>query len=505
MVPPADLVLENPTLRAGGVPVAWLPAFWLRSPRRLGLLPIKLAYRGDDGLLVGSGVHVPIGDAGQVDVRAAGYLKGGVDLETRVATAESESAVRWDHLGDSLLGVDLRGAVVPLPGASLAWSVDALRGNRALGGPVLLEEAALRQDRVRGAVGASDGRTSFAVVVRADTARGGALNAVGPVGPGLHLGVGAALGQVGTAAADADVVTLHDAAAGSTTLLEHHGEVRVDARAGALEIGVQARSRALLTVTEQGAGHTGALGLASDLSAPFVKRFGGRDAPIEHWVTPFLAGTVGAVHSEAPSVAPALAPNGVFAVVAPGMKTTVGELAGRRSALTVSLRCGVLAESGATPNGFVAAGALADERPFSFREESVLDVTMPNSSVHVLEARLGAVDGLFVSARLHESLGDLPLATRFAFSGSDGGWDAPWIPWFASAGATVGGRLGIPWTPWLTTLADSDYDASGRSLLGVRGSLAYLHPCRCLRVSIWGGERLGRQGFDSLLTVDLAP
>src|SRR5207244_11312844 len=31
---PADLVVENPTLRAGGVPVAWLPYFWLRSDRK---------------------------------------------------------------------------------------------------------------------------------------------------------------------------------------------------------------------------------------------------------------------------------------------------------------------------------------------------------------------------------------------------------------------------------------------------------------------------------------
>ena len=72
---PTDLVLQNPVLRVGGVPVFWLPYLWMRSPRRVGLLPINVAWRGDDGLLLGSGVHVPIGERDELDVRAAGYLQ----------------------------------------------------------------------------------------------------------------------------------------------------------------------------------------------------------------------------------------------------------------------------------------------------------------------------------------------------------------------------------------------------------------------------------------------
>ena len=501
---PGDLILENPTLRAGGVPVAWLPLLWLRSPRRVGLLPLKVAYRGDDGLLLGSGVHVPLGEADQVDVRAAGYVKGGVDLETRLSTRRSESFVRWDYFDGSLLALDLRGSVAPVPGGSLAWSADALRGERALAGPVLLEEAALRQDRVRVATGVSDGRATIAFTALADAPRGGAIQSLGAAGPGLHAGFGSALGTIGAAEVDVEVATLHVPNAGSTTIVVHHGEVRMDARGGALLVAVQARSRAALTVNENESGTTGAAGVSGELSAPFVKRFGRADAPFEHWITPFAGGTVGVARSEMPSVFPALAPDGMFAIVASGVRTTVGEIAGRRSALTMALKGGALVEGRDASTGFVAARGVADERPFSFHEESVV-VPRSYASVHVLEARIGTLQGLFVSARMHESFGVVPVLARFAFSGQDGGWDAPWVEWFERTGASVGGRVGVPWTSWLTTRTDVVYDATARELLGVRGSLAYLHPCGCLRVSLWGGERVGRHGPDAFLTVDLAP
>src|SRR5690606_3055763 len=63
VAPPTDLLIEQPTVYVGEVPVFWLPYFWLRSKNRLGLLPPKIAYRGGDGLLMGGGVHVPLGQA----------------------------------------------------------------------------------------------------------------------------------------------------------------------------------------------------------------------------------------------------------------------------------------------------------------------------------------------------------------------------------------------------------------------------------------------------------
>jgi hypothetical protein len=369
---------------------------------------------------------------------------------------------------------------------------------------VLLEEASLRQDRARGAIGTSDGKATLGLAVSADTARGGSLGTVGAVGPSVHAGYGSALGNVGTAGSDIEVATLHEPGVGSTTLVLHHGEVRADARAGAVLFDVQGRTRAVVTLGERDTGHTALAGVSGRISAPFVKRFGSSAAPLQHWITPSVVATIGAADTAVPSVAPALVPDGWFGIVMPGLSTAFGEVANGRSALTVSVQSGGMAERESDAKGFVAESSVADARLFAFHEEAVLMLGSPRSALHVFEARVGEVNGLFISAHLHESFGEPPLIARFAFSGLDAGWDAPWVPWFSAPGSTVGARVGVPWAPWLSNAVDVDYDVTNERLLGVRGSLRYLHPCGCLRVSLWGAQRLGRSGVDSFLTVDLA-
>lgn len=500
-----DLVLKNPTLRVGGVPIFWLPYFWVRSPRRPGLLPLKVAWRTDGGLLLGSGVHVPMGERDALDLGAAGYVRGGVDLDGRLSTRSSDSFVRWDYVDESMLAVDLRGAAQPVPGATLAWSADALRGPRALTGPILLEEAALRQDRARGALGLSNEWVTLGLTLNADSPRGGPIRSTtGVLGPGLHAGLGSGLGEAGTFDADVDLATLRNSAGASTTLIVHRGEARANARAGAVMAGVQAGSRVAVTLGERSAGHLAAVGAGGQVSAPFVKRFGSHDAPLEHWVTPFIAGSVGMTHWEAPSVAPPLAPNGKFGVLSPGIRTTMGEISGPRAALTISFRGGAVVDDRQS-RGFVAVTGNGTLRPLSLRQESIVIPSESTAAVHVFNARLGTTDGAFVSLRLVEGVGDVPVLTRFAISGFGAAWDSAWLPWFEGAGSAVGGSLGVPWARLLASAADADYDVANGTLLGIRGSLAYLHPCGCLKVSLWGGERLGRSGFDSYVAVDLAP
>jgi hypothetical protein len=504
-VAPTDLVLENPVLRVGGLPVLWAPYLWMRSRRRLGLLPVNVAWRGDDGLLLGSGVHVPVGEADDLDIKAGGYLRGGVDVETRLSTKTTDSVVRWDYLDESLLALDLRGAATPVPGATLSWSADALRGARALRGPILLEEASLRQDRARAALGMADGVGSFGLTVAANARRGEPFRTIGPVGPGLHAGIGSALGPSGSLDADVDVATLRDPGAGATTLIFHHGGARADARAGAILLGVHAGSRVAVTLGDTAAGYAATVGAGGQISAPFVKRFGRPDAPLEHWVTPFISGDAGTTHWEAPSVAPPLADNGAFGVLAPGVRTTVGELSGRRTALTLSARGGGFSSNDGSGRVFIAFTGSGDLVPFSLRQESVVLPSESAAALHVFYARIGVSNGTFVSARVVEGIGVVPLLTRFAVAGPGAAWDSPWVSWFSGSGTAVGGSLGVPWTRFLSSAADSDFDVSNKTLLGVRGSLAYLHPCGCLKVTLWGAERLGRRGFDSYLAVDLAP
>ena len=154
VAPPTDLFVQGATVRVGDVPVLWTPILWLRSPDRFGLLPPKLAWRGEEGLVAGAGVHVPLaGKRGPtlsaLDLGAAGYLRGGIDLETRLTTPGTSTRVRWDHLHDSLLAVDAHGAGASRDGAAAAVRVDAIRGARGLAGTLELEPVSRRWDHAR--------------------------------------------------------------------------------------------------------------------------------------------------------------------------------------------------------------------------------------------------------------------------------------------------------------------------------------------------------------------
>src|SRR5262249_12075380 len=137
VAPPADLFVRDPTLRVFGVPVLWLPAFWLRSPARPGVLPPDVQYRGTDGVFLGEGVHLPLvpGDVAHgIDVRAGGYTAGGAVVDVRAITATTVTRARWDHRsGDDGLTLDARGALGDGPaGTAIAWDMDAIRGARGV-------------------------------------------------------------------------------------------------------------------------------------------------------------------------------------------------------------------------------------------------------------------------------------------------------------------------------------------------------------------------------------
>src|SRR6188768_885636 len=112
IAPPSDVLIKHAVLRAGGVPIFWLPYLWLRSPDRLGLIFPSVEWRGEDGLLLGSGVHVPF-DSNQgrpaaraLDIGAFGYVNGGARVEARLFTPQSTSFVRWDYTDGSALSID---------------------------------------------------------------------------------------------------------------------------------------------------------------------------------------------------------------------------------------------------------------------------------------------------------------------------------------------------------------------------------------------------------------
>jgi hypothetical protein len=119
----------------------------------------------------------------------------------------------------------------------------------------------------------------------------------------------------------------------------------------------------------------------------------------------------------------------------------------------------------------------------------------------MVRARLGAVDSLNVRGY---ASGESGAATTLRFL-DEGGWDTPSAPFYDRSGWTAGGGVQVPWTTWLASAADVDYDVTHRTLLGVRGATGYRHSCGCVAVLGAGGHRVGRPGFDASVTVDLVP
>ena len=297
VAPPADLILRRPKLLVGGVTVLAFPWFWLRAPTRLGVLPPSIVWRGEEGLLLGDGVHIPWRDGDQfdeLDLTAAGYLKGGIELSARLRTPRSTARVRWDHLGSDLLAIDGQGAYPQGERSVLAWDVDAIRGARARSGAPTLDEAARGYDRAAGEVGLRLGEgVRLGVGVRAVGARGG----FGPSeriawGPRMTLGLGGALGNSSAWNVVSTAAILEDAALGPTQWARAAGGLDLFARPGFLVTRLSLRESITAGQTATDSGFDASSAARVELSAPLARVFPDENAPLVHVIEPRISAAV---------------------------------------------------------------------------------------------------------------------------------------------------------------------------------------------------------------------
>ena len=118
----------------------------------------------------------------------------------------------------------------------------------------------------------------------------------------------------------------------------------------------------------------------------------------------------------------------------------------------------------------------------------------------VARVRVGAVDGIHLTLLAAERDGIDPVAARALT-------DAPVEPsggFLASSGWTVGARARIPWTSWLATTGGADGDLTAQVLVAARGGIELRDHCGCLVVRANGAHRIGRDGVDVWVTIDLA-
>lgn len=505
VAPPTDLLLEHPTLRVGSVPVFWLPYLWLRSPERPGLLPPRAAWRARDGLLLGSGVHLPLGPRrpGKVrpklDLLGAGYVKGGAQVEGRLTSERTTTRVLWDYRRQGFLDLLALGAATRRDQrATLAWSADAIRGPRGRSGTLDLEAASRRYDRALVSLSHIRGPWEVGGGARLDVPRASSFTEVGSAGPNLFLGAGSGLGRAGTVSWAAGGQT-SQAEGGPLTQLEEHGSMEIAARPGPFTATLAVHQAGSVTLTDR---HQGAsLGAEADLgfSLPVAREFGRGGDPVRHLIEPFAAARARKGRSSS-RLLETWEPNGreLVAVVGGG-RTSLGHRL-RRGAAALEVAGGSIGP----PEGLIPAAVarvLVDTRYLAIGSEGYVTASNPTGLYTLLRTRVGREDqvhgGFYAEGR---ELAQPALARWIRSEGErlSGGWlDLP--------GWTIGSRVTLPWTRWLASTAAADYDAAGGDLLGVRGSTAYRHPCGCLAILGWVGRRIGRPGTDAWVTVDLAP
>jgi hypothetical protein len=516
VAPPGDLVLEDPRLEVFRVPVFWLPVFWLRSPGRLGLLPPDLAYRGEDGLFLGDGVHLPWrpGDPKNgLDVRAGAYLKGGVAADALLRTEQSTTHVRWDHLRADGVSVDARGAFAADPrdarpeATALAWDADVVRGTRGVIATTELDAASRVFDRLS-AEGSwrSDGWT-FAAGARATNLRGSGVLDLGAAGPVASARRGGTIGSLGAYDADVEGGSVGATNLATLSYARGGGGAMLATRLGAL--GASLALRGLGDVAEVGStqGSDAAGSARAELTLPFARSFASSDAtdPYRHRIEPRIG--VSALASRGDELLGYLPSAGGIrggAWVADGGAATAIGRWGAHDGLELAASAGAAGDDrtalpvarwrGAASSEWVGLGAEG-------AHVLGLRATEPRGNAFSARVRLGPANALSLAATVAARDGTDPILARALT-------DAPLEPssgFLAAPGWTGGARLSIPWSPYVITRGGADADLSAEELVAARGSVEIRDKCGCVVIRANGAHRIGRDGVDVWLTIDLAP
>ena len=514
VAPPADLILQRPSLRVAGWTIFALPWFWMRAPSRPGVLPPNVAYRGGDGLLIGDGVHLPWKDGDdydQLDLTASGYVKGGFELVARLWTPRSTNRIRWDRLNGDHLAINAQGSALQGERGTVAWDIDAIRGARARSASLTLDEAARGYDRgaAQVMVRLADG-VILSSGVRAVGARGGMGPSERPVwGPTAALAAGGAVGAFGAWDGLATATLLDDALLGTTTLARGEGGVEVSARASAVvaRFGVR-ESLAVANVGTTSA--FDALGAARlELAAPLGHVFADESSPLVHVIEPRLRASVMAARTSGAYFAqtgrPVALGGGSMATASAGMRTAWGRLLGH-SGGSLEADVGEIGAVGAeglsSPAPVLRARVAWSSRFFGLGGEGAAGLDGDEARVLVGKARFGEQDGWHLAVKGAGRRGFNPVEAR-ALSGATA--EEPSGGWLAAEGWSGGAEIAARLARSLGARISAEEDLTSRTLLQVRGSLGYAHPCRCIAVDGFVGKRLGRDGVDVWVSIDLAP
>lgn len=501
VAPPTDLLLYDPTLRIGGVPVCWVPVLWLRSRRRVGLLAPTLAWRGADGLLAGSGVHWPMGvnerglASAELEVRLAGYAAGGIEQRGTLTTRTSVTSWRWDWLGTALLGLHSHGSAGGGTPALGAWRVDVLRGSRALEAAGSLRAVASPHDRAIASVAYVDHLIALGWGIRGVGVRAAAWDAADAVGPWMGVSAGRILGG-GHDVRGSAAGWISRGTGADTSTWSISSSVGGTAHATPFVAEWRAGGNGSFIASRASSDTSGAGGARVRVGLPLVKALGRPRVAWSHWLEPFaLAAAVREQTEErAGSRSSAFAGGGLRTALESGRASGGAELT---SAIGATWSDAVRALPTATVQVRADSDLLGGSgRSTVLLRDGIYEIAMLSSW------RVGLVESLHVAGSLDGASAETTRRSRWL---SREPWEGPTNPWVSASGWSGGSSLVIPWANWLATNVGVDMDISRRELLAATAGAAYRHPCGCLAVSTEGQSRLGRRGYDVSVAVDLMP
>jgi hypothetical protein len=527
VAPPGDLILKNPTLRFYSVPILPLPYFWLRSDEKLGVLPPDIAYRGQDGLYAGGGVHVPWKSHGQknaLDLRGGAYVLRGFVADARLRTPSSTTKIRYDRLPGGGLGTaakDDDGLLVDARGATssgelgVSWDADVLRGTRGVASTTELDAASRRWDRATAEGTLRGGPFVVSTAMRTITRRGGELTDVGAAGPIVSVRTSGAAGSALTydATVEGGALRTSDGTLSRDTLsfARAEGGTRIVGALGAVEASLALRGAGDFAVdaTRDGADRAGSA--RAHIGVPLVRRFGAADAaPWAHVVDPYLEAAVLHAHGDnllgMSAARGASGIDGTAPVTTAGFTTTVGRWSSRE-AVEVGGAGGAAFGSRRTSLGArpLARGRAAATLSWLGMSGDVATVRGGDDPTEdgvaaVGRMRLGRGDGLRLLANVATRDGLDPVLARALV-------DAPLEPasgFLLGEGTTGGAGVVVPWARAVTTSVGADGDLTHRELVAARAGVELRDRCGCLTLRLMGAHRLGREGVDVWVALDFA-
>jgi hypothetical protein len=521
VAPPHDLILRNPVLEVFGVPLAWVPIFWLRSAGRFGLLPPDITWRGADGLFLGGGVHVPWrqGDlAHGMDLHAGWYVDGGVAVEGLLRTTATETDIRWDRFhGNDGLTIAARGATAIANGDrmdSVAWDIDALQGARAVQSTTDLDAAAKPFNRATAEAAWRPDGWVIASQVRVVSLRGSDVSDIGVVSPLVAVRRAGVLGNAGTYDATVEGGEIGGSGFGSTSFARAEAGALLATRLGPL--GASLSIRGLGDVADDGVrdGVDGVGQVRASLRLPLAREYDSADGndPWVHRTEPRIEAAVIGAHTDGVLVVPAgrgapdVVGGGEAWIGVLGWSNVVGR-AGSRSATDIDLTAGFLGDDTGLVRPLLRARAtlggpwVALHADFA-RVLAVTDVdaTAPSGGALLATARIGPTSGLHLTAHAAERDGVDPYVARalvgMAEEAASGFLSAP--------GWTGGARAGIPFGSRVTARGGADVDFNAGELVAAVASLELHDPCNCVVLRATASHRIGREGVDAWLSVDLS-